>query len=64
MDYNAPPNCYTFGKVQQEFGLSSGLSNRSKLSIAADFLDLSTASMRLMSLEAEIDILDSLTPQL
>ena len=59
-----PPKSCTFGKVQQEFGLSSGLSNRSKLSIAADFLDLSTASMRLMSLEAEIHILDSLTPQL
>ena len=27
MDYNAPPNSWTFGKAQQEFELSSGLSN-------------------------------------
>ena len=27
VDYNAPPNCYTFDKVKQEFGLSLGLSN-------------------------------------
>ena len=26
MDYNAPPNSWTFGKAQQEFELSSGLS--------------------------------------
>ena len=33
MDYNAPPNSCTFGKAQQEFGLSSGLSNFTKISI-------------------------------
>ena len=27
MDYNAPPNSWTFGKAQQEFELSLGLSN-------------------------------------
>ena len=27
MDYNAPPNSWTFGKAQQEIELSSGLSN-------------------------------------
>ena len=27
IDYNAPPNTWTFGKAQQEFELSSGLSN-------------------------------------
>ena len=30
MDYYAPPKCYTFGKVQQEFGLSLGLTNLNK----------------------------------
>ena len=27
MDYNAPPNRWTFGRAQQEIELSSGLSN-------------------------------------
>ena len=37
MDYNAHPNSSTFGKAQQEFGLSSGLSN--KLSIITELLN-------------------------
>ena len=33
MDYNAPPNSWTFGKAQQEFELSSGLSNYDEFDI-------------------------------
>ena len=33
VDYNAPPNSCTFGRAQQEFWLSLGLSNKRHSSI-------------------------------